>query len=102
MCKHEPCLYYHPDYKNNEIYFIRQVDDFAIGCPDKKIAEEIIDIIDSYMTIKIKHLGVITRFNGVDITQTRNILISATIHILIKFSRINTSQSNLQMHTPFQ
>ena len=24
------------------------------------------------MTIKIKHLGVITRFDGVDITQTRN------------------------------
>jgi len=71
-CKHEPCLYYHPDYKSNEIYFIRQVDDFAIGCPDKRIAEEMIDIIDSHMTIKIKHLGVITRFNSVDITQTRN------------------------------
>ena len=71
-CKHEPCLYHHPAYKNNEIYFIRQVDDFAIGCKDKKVAEEIIDIIDEHMTIKIKHLGVITRFNGVDITQTRN------------------------------
>ena len=31
-CRHEPCLYYHPDYKGQEIYFIRQVDDFAIGC----------------------------------------------------------------------
>ena len=30
-CRHEPCLYYHPDYKGEDIYFIRQVDDFSIG-----------------------------------------------------------------------
>ena len=71
-CRHEPCLYYHPDYNGQEIYFIRQVDDFAIGCKSKKIAEDIIDIIDSHITIKIKHLGVITRCNGVDIHQTRD------------------------------
>ena len=36
------------------------------------MAESIIDIIDSHMTIMIKHLGVITTFNGVDIHQNKN------------------------------
>lgn len=84
--KYEPCLYYYPDYKSNEMYFIRKFDDLAIGCADKKIAEEIIDIIDSHMTIKIKHIGVITRFNGIYISHKREILLKSTIPlILIKF-----------------
>lgn len=70
-CKHKPCLYCHPEFKDNSIYLIRKVDDFVIGCKDKKITEEIIDIIDEHMTINIKHLGGITRFNGVDVTQTQ-------------------------------
>ena len=71
-CKHEPCLYHHLNYNGQEIYFIRQVDDFAIGCKSKKIDEKNIDIIDGHATVKTKHLGVITKFNGVDIHQTRN------------------------------
>ena len=36
------------------------------------MAEEIINLIDEHMTIKVKPLGVITRFNGVDIHQMRH------------------------------
>ena len=70
-CKHEPCLYFHPNYKGIPMYFIRQVDDFAIGCKDRSVADDIINIIGSKMTIKLKPLGIITRFNGIDVSQTR-------------------------------
>ena len=71
-CKHESCLYYHPNYKGEEVYFIRQVDDFAISCKSKHLADEIIALIDQHMTIKVKPLGVITRFNDVDVYQTHH------------------------------
>ncbi len=57
-CKHEPCLYYHPDYKGQEVYFLRQVDDFAISASNATTANEIISVIDQHMTIKVKPLGI--------------------------------------------
>lgn len=51
---------------------MRQVDDFAIGCRDRATADDIINIIDGKMTIKLKPLGIISRFNGIDVTQTRD------------------------------
>ena len=65
-------MYHYPNFKGNKLYFLRQVDDFAISSPTPDIAHEIIDIIDSHMTIKVKPLGIIDRFNGVDIAQTKN------------------------------
>ena len=47
------------------------MDDFAISASTPDIANEIIDIIDSHMTIKVKPLGIIDRFNGVDVKQTQ-------------------------------
>ena len=70
-CKHEPCLYHHPNYKGHNVYFLRQVDDFAISALDPDIAHDIIAKIDDKMTIKVKPLGIIERFNGVDIDQTK-------------------------------
>ena len=70
-CKHEPCLYFHPNYKGYKVYFLRQVDDFFISTALATIANEIISIMDSHMTIKVKPSGIIERFNGVDIKQTK-------------------------------
>ena len=50
---------------------MRQVDSFSISACTKDIANEIIESINSKMTIELKPLGVINRFNGVDIAQTR-------------------------------
>ena len=55
-----------------QVYFLRQADDFAISTRDSCSAHEIIDKIDAYMTIKVKPLGIIERFNGVEISQTRH------------------------------
>ena len=73
-CHHEPCLYYTNNAfgEHKEVLFLRQVDDFSISCQDKATAERIIKAIDEKMTIKIKNLGSLSRFNGIDILQTKH------------------------------
>jgi deoxyuridine 5'-triphosphate nucleotidohydrolase len=72
-CTHEPCLYFTKDYNGTgkTVLFLRQVDDFAVACEDAKTAQLVIKQINDKMTIDVKDLGQITRFNGVDILQTR-------------------------------
>ena len=70
-CTHEKNLYYTNNYNgtNKTVLFLRQVDDFAIACKDKQLADVVIEDINSKMSIEIKHLGVVSRYNGVDINQ---------------------------------
>ena len=72
-CSHEPNLYYTKDYNGTgkTVLFLRQVDDFAIACESPELANQVITAINDSMSIEVKHLGLITRYNGVDITQTR-------------------------------
>ena len=68
-------MYYTSNYKDNtgkRVLFLRQVDDFAISCEDEALCEEVIEDINSEMTIQITKLGKISRFNGVDVEQTRH------------------------------
>ena len=73
-CTHEPCLYYTNDYNGTgkTVLFLRQVDDFAVACEDSTTADLVIKQINDKMTIDVKSLGVIDRFNGIDIEQTRD------------------------------
>lgn len=78
---HEPCLY-HGKFEGQEILFLRQVDDFAVAAPTDAIAKKVIAKIGTFMTIKIKDLGILTRYNGVDIKQSRNFInINITTYI---------------------
>jgi deoxyuridine 5'-triphosphate nucleotidohydrolase len=72
-CTHEPCLYYTNNYNNKgqKILFLRQVDDFAVACESRTLASDIISKINDKMTIDVKELGLISRFNGVDVQQSR-------------------------------
>ena len=72
-CTHEKCLYFTDNYNNTNkrVVFLRQVDDFAIACEDRELAKQVIKDINSKMTIDVKELGVVQRYNGVDIQQTR-------------------------------
>ena len=45
---HEPCLY-SGEHNGIPVLFLRQVDDFAIACPDETIAKSIIDHINTHM-----------------------------------------------------
>jgi len=67
---HEPCLY-SGHYNGTKVLFLRQVDDFAVASSKKADAESLITAINEKMRIEVKHLGVIDRFNGMDIAQSR-------------------------------
>jgi hypothetical protein len=68
--RHEPCLY-RGDYKGQIVLFLRQVDDFTVAFKDKSICSTIITHINRKMSMDVKDLGLISRFNGMDIHQTR-------------------------------
>jgi len=67
---HEPCLY-SGDFHGERVLFLRQVDDFAVASSKKDTAIALINAINSQMRIDVKHLGIIDRFNGLDVHQTR-------------------------------
>ena len=47
-----------PAFKD-EVYLLRQVDDFAIGCDSEEIAEEIWKLIDDKMSAPLKQEGLL-------------------------------------------
>ena len=68
-CRHEPCLYA-GIFEGQAVLFLRQVDDFAVSCKDPEIAKKVIDKISEKLSAPMKKLGVVDRYNGVDVTQT--------------------------------
>jgi hypothetical protein len=47
------------------------VDDFAFAVQSETIGRNIVNDIDQHLRIRIKYLGVLKMFNGMDITQTK-------------------------------
>ena len=69
---HEPCLYYKHHSNGELVLLLRQVDDFLISAPTLTICHSIREAIQAKMTNKLNDLGIVKRFNGMDIQQTRN------------------------------
>ncbi len=67
---HEPCLY-KAICDGKLALFLRQVDDFAIATPDRETADMIIGQIDKHLHLPIHNLGIVDRYNGIDIIQTK-------------------------------
>lgn len=72
-CRHEPCLYAGL-FEGQPVLFLRQVDDFAVSCKDPELANKVIDKISEKLSAPMKKLGVVNRYNGVDITQTTDFI----------------------------
>ena len=98
-CTHESCLYIHDYYKGNKVYFITQVDDFAVSAPTVRIGEAIIVAINSKLTVQIKSLGTVNRFNGVDIAQTANFI---KVYNNTYIEKILEDKDWLEVHIPGQ
>jgi len=69
--KHEPCLY-SATVKGELVLFLRQVDDFSVSAKSTSLCSDIIKYINSKMSMDVKDLGIIGRFNGVDVFQTKH------------------------------
>ena len=68
---HEPCLY-HGDFNNEKVYLMRQVDDFAVASKNKETSNKVIEAISTHLSVPMHQLGIIDRFNGVDVQQTKD------------------------------
>jgi hypothetical protein len=83
---HEPCLYFkHTD--AGLILILRQVDDFIIAAKDLSVCQSIRQEIQGFMANPLNDLGIIKRFNGVDIEQTRHYV---KVHCVKYLERIVT------------
>ena len=70
-CTHEPCLY-SGFVDGKKVLFLRQVDDFAVACEDINISNKVIDLISAQLSAPMHKLGLISRYNGIDVTQTHD------------------------------
>jgi hypothetical protein len=68
---HEPCLY-SGTIDGKRVLFMQQVDDFAIGTPDQRTADILLDMLDDKLTMPIKQQGLLDMFNGINVVQTKN------------------------------
>ena len=72
---HEPCIYsINKDVFGQEVFLLRQVDDFAVACDTEEVAERIWDMIDSKLSEKLKREGILSRHNGIDIEQSQDFI----------------------------
>mmetsp|Transcript_22056 Transcript_22056/g.31603 ORF Transcript_22056/g.31603 Transcript_22056/m.31603 type:complete len:288 (+) Transcript_22056:44-907(+) len=69
--RHKPCLY-RGNVNGSIVLFLRQVDNFSVAASDTSICSQIIAQINNKMTMAVKDLGIISRFNGLNIHQTRH------------------------------
>ena len=71
-CTHESCLYFKTTTEHGLVLLLRQVDDFLIGTKTEDIARAVQANIQLHMTNELHDLGIIKRFNGMDVQQTRD------------------------------
>ena len=69
---HEQCFYYKRTKTDGLILILRQVDDFIIAAKSMSTCQAIRREIQGFMANPLNDLGIIKRFNGVDILQTRH------------------------------
>jgi hypothetical protein len=69
---HEQCFYYKRSKTDGLILILRQVDDFIIAAKSMTTCTAIRKEIQGFMANPLNELGIIKRFNGVDIIQTRH------------------------------
>ena len=66
---HEQCLY-HGEFQGKKVLFLRQVDDFSVAAEDEQTCKNLIMEISKYLKAPLKMLGIVDRFNGIQIEQT--------------------------------
>ena len=69
---HEKCLYSKRDPITDDLQMLlRQVDDFSVAAKDVETCKAMIAAVGQYLQVPLNDLGLIRKFNGVNILQTR-------------------------------
>ena len=96
---HEKCIY-STKIKGKKVLFLRQVDDFAVACKDKTIAQAVIKQIGQYLSVPLNDLGIIKKFNGIDVTQARDYVKISCETFLDKVLDQHGWQETITQHNP--
>jgi hypothetical protein len=91
---HAPCIY-RATYHDENVLFLRQVDDFAIATNQEALYTSICNALDSHLRVPMKRQGLLTHYNGIDIIQTRDYI---TLHVGSYIRRIIESHGWTDMH----
>ena len=91
---HAPCIY-RATYHDENILFLRQVDDFAIATNQEALYTSICNALDSHLRVPMKRQGLLTHYTGIDIIQTRDYI---TLHVGSYIRRIIESHGWTDMH----
>jgi hypothetical protein len=67
---HAPCLY-QGTFNNEYVLFLRQVDDFDVGCRSESTYIKLCDALDKHWQVPMTRYGMMKHFNGVDVSQSR-------------------------------
>jgi len=70
---HEKCLY-KGTFEGKEVLFLRQVDDFSVAAENEEICNKVIEEVSKHLRAPLKNLGLVTRFNGVEVMQTKHFI----------------------------
>jgi hypothetical protein len=96
---HEKCIY-QKTIDGEKVLFLRQVDDFAVACCNPAITKEIIRQVGVQLTVPLHDLGVLTKFNGVNILQTRDYIKIHCESFLDKVLTQHGWQEDIKQHNP--
>ena len=75
---HQTAVFTGPSGKENLVYLLRQVDDFALACKEEATAKEIYGLIGEKLQTDDKeeppfdYFGLLEDFNGVDVHQYKD------------------------------
>ena len=70
---HKLCLY-NGIIDGHPIFLLRQVDDFTVAAPSNIIANKLFTILQSHLKQPLKLLGILTMFNGLNVTQSNKFI----------------------------
>ncbi len=85
---HEPCLN-SIIINNHRVLLLRQINDFSVAAPLASTAAHIFDLVDDHLTIPLKRIGLVTLFNGLDVTQTQDyVKISSSTYMITRICAI--------------
>jgi hypothetical protein len=96
---HERCIY-QKTVAGEKVLFLRQVDDFAVACKDTAISKEIIQLVGAQLQVPLNDLGTLTKFNGLDILQTRDYIKIYCESFLDKVITHHGWEETTQQHNP--
>jgi hypothetical protein len=96
---HERCVY-QKTVKGEKVLFLRQVHDFAVACRDTEISQAITSKIGAQLQVPLNDLGILRKFNGVDVLQTRDYTKISCESFLTKVLKHHGWEETTTQHNP--